>query len=157
MSEEVVVDHEQARREELARQVTELIEQGVRQHGEGKTAEAAESFTRALAVAPNQPIALTNLGAALRGHLAHDDLRRYNAVQKLAYLFVIADTVLIVLSGLVVWKSVQFPLLRELIGGFDNARVVHFFAMAGLVAFFAVHVVMVALVPRTLRAMIRGR
>ncbi|WP_334157507.1 cytochrome b/b6 domain-containing protein [Oryzomicrobium sp.] len=100
---------------------------------------------------------LHDLGAALRGHLAHDDLRRYNAVQKLAYLFVIADTVLIVLSGLVVWKSVQFPLLRELMGGFDNARVVHFFAMAGLVAFFAVHVVMVALVPRTLRAMIRGR
>lgn len=100
---------------------------------------------------------LHDLGAALRGRLAHDDLRRYNAVQKLAYLFVIADTVLIVLSGLVVWKSVQFPLLRELMGGFDNARVVHFFAMAGLVAFFVVHVAMVALVPRTLRAMIRGR
>ena len=67
------------------------------------------------------------------------------------------DTLLVVLSGLVVWKSVQFPLLRELMGGFDNARIVHFFAMAALVAFFAVHIVMVALVPRTLLLMTRGR
>jgi len=58
---------------------------------------------------------------------------------------------------LVVWKSVQFPLLRELMGGYDNARIVHFFAMAGLVAFVTIHVVMVALVPKTLALMIRGR
>ena len=55
------------------------------------------------------------------------------------------------------WKSVQFPLLRELLGGYETARRVHFFAMAGLVAFFWIHVGMVALVPRTLRAMVRGR
>jgi len=95
--------------------------------------------------------------AALRGKLAHDDLQHYNAVQKLAYLGAIALLVLVVLSGLAVWKSVQLPLLRELMGGFDNARVVHFLAMAGLVFFAVVHVVMVALVPRTLLVMIRGR
>lgn len=94
---------------------------------------------------------------ALRGRLSHDDLTQYNAVQKLAYLFVIVDLVVLVLSGLAVWKSVQFPLLRELMGGFDNARIVHFFAMVALVAFVAVHLVMVALVPRTLPLMIRGR
>lgn len=55
------------------------------------------------------------------------------------------------------WKSVQFTLLHELMGGYDNARVVHFFAMVALLAFAAVHVVMVALVPRTLIMMIRGR
>lgn len=66
MSEEAIIDHERTRREELAKQVVELMEQGVRQHGEGKTGEAAESFTRALALAPNHPVALTNLGAALR-------------------------------------------------------------------------------------------
>ena len=54
-------------------------------------------------------------------------------------------------------KSVQFPLLRELLGGYEGARLVHFFAMTGLVAFVAVHLAMVALVPRTLLTMLRGR
>lgn len=98
-----------------------------------------------------------DLVAAFRGALTHEDPRHYNAVQKLAYLFVMLDTILVILSGLVVWKSVQFPLLRELMGGFDSARIVHFFAMAALVAFFLVHIVMVALVPRTLLLMTRGR
>lgn len=100
---------------------------------------------------------LADLGSALRGHLAHDDLAHYNAVQKAAYLGVIALLVLVVLSGLAVWKSVQLPLLRELMGGFDNARVVHFAAMSGICAFVVVHVAMVALVPRTLLVMVRGR
>ncbi|MBC7414355.1 MAG: cytochrome b/b6 domain-containing protein [Herminiimonas sp.] len=95
--------------------------------------------------------------AALTGHLTHDDISKYNTVQKVAYLAIILDLVLLVLSGIAVWKSVQFPLLRELMGGFDNARVVHFFAMAFAVAFLIVHLVMVALVPRTLVAMVRGR
>jgi thiosulfate reductase cytochrome b subunit len=95
--------------------------------------------------------------AAVRGKLGHDDLTHYNAVQKLAYLAVIVDIVVIILSGLVVWKSVQFPFLRALMGGYDNARVVHFFGMSFLVAFVVLHVVMVALVPRSLVLMIRGR
>ena len=95
--------------------------------------------------------------AALRGHLAHADPRHYNSVQRVAYLFVMLDSVLLVLSGLVLWKSVQFPLLRELLGGYETARRVHFFAMAGLVAFVVVHLILVALVPRTLLSMIRGR
>jgi thiosulfate reductase cytochrome b subunit len=99
----------------------------------------------------------TDLAAALRGKLAHDDPHHYNGVQKLAYLFVVFDSILVVLSGLVVWKSVQFPLLRALMGGFDTARIVHFAAMAGLVVFLLVHLVMVALVPRTLLYMTRGR
>jgi thiosulfate reductase cytochrome b subunit len=78
-------------------------------------------------------------------------------VQRLAYLFVMADSVLIVLSGLVLWKSVQFPILRELMGGYEGARLVHFFAMAALAGFVVVHLVMVALVPKTLVYMLRGR
>ena len=100
---------------------------------------------------------LQDIKAALRGHLAHDDLRHYNMVQKVAYLLVMLDLILLVLSGLVVWKSVQFPLLRELMGGYDNARVIHFYAMSFIVLFAFVHLVMVALVPRTLVAMLRGR
>jgi thiosulfate reductase cytochrome b subunit len=95
--------------------------------------------------------------AAASGRLSHADLRQYNAVQKLAYLVVIVDLVVLVLSGLAIWKSVQFPLLRELMGGYDNARIVHFCAMAVMAAFVVVHVAMVALVPRSLLTMLRGR
>lgn len=95
--------------------------------------------------------------AALRGRLSHADQRHYNQVQRLAYLFVMVDIVLLVLSGLVLWKSVQFWLLRDLLGGYEFARRIHFVAMAGLVGFVAVHLVMVALVPRTLLSMLSGR
>ena len=100
---------------------------------------------------------VADLLAALKGKLTHADPAHYNTVQRAAYLFVVLDLVVLVLSGLVLWKSVQFPLLRELMGGYEGARRVHFFAMALVVAFAAVHVLMVALVPRTLVAMVRGR
>ncbi len=100
---------------------------------------------------------LADMLAALKGKLAHADPRHYNMVQRLAYLFVMFDSVLLVVSGLVLWKSVQFPLLRELMFGYEGARLVHFFAMAALAAFVAVHLAMVVLVPRTLLYMTRGR
>ena len=99
----------------------------------------------------------SDMVAALTGHLAHDNLRDYNAVQRAAYLFIVLDLIVLVMSGLVLWKSVQFPWLRELKAGYEGARRVHFIAMALLVAFVVVHLAMVALVPRTLVAMIRGR
>lgn len=95
--------------------------------------------------------------AALQGRLSHADIRQYNHVQKLAYLLVVLDLVVIVLSGLVLWKSVQFATLRELLGGYEMARRIHFFAMAFIVAFVVVHLVMVALVPRTLLTMLSGK
>jgi len=98
-----------------------------------------------------------DLRAALRGALSHQDLSRYNMVQKLAYLGVIADTIVLVLSGLAIWKPVQLQMLSGLMGGYDSARVVHFVAMVLMVVFLAVHVVMSLLVPRSLRAMVRGR
>jgi thiosulfate reductase cytochrome b subunit len=116
------------------------------------TGRAARRF---LPLSPRALVA--DLASALRGRLTHADPGRYNAVQRAAYLFVVLDTVLLVLSGLVLWKSVQFPLLRELIGGYEAARRVHFVAMAALVGFVAVHLAMVALVPRTLRTMVLGR
>lgn len=99
----------------------------------------------------------TETGAALRLSLAHADLRVYNNLQRVAYLFVWLDLLLLVLSGLVLWKSVQFSLLREIFGGYEAARRIHFIAMVALVAFFGVHLVMVALVPRSLILMLRGR
>lgn len=100
---------------------------------------------------------IQDIKAALTGHLSHDDLSKYNTVQKMAYIAIILDLVLVVLSGLAIWKSVQFPFLRELMAGYDNARIVHFYAMSFIVLFLVVHLVMTALVPRTLLAMIRGR
>jgi thiosulfate reductase cytochrome b subunit len=95
--------------------------------------------------------------AALTGRLAHDDLSVYNAVQKLLYLGVILCGVVIVLSGLAIWKPVQLQELTAALGGYDAARYVHFFAMAAIAGFLAVHVVMALLVPKSLRAMITGR
>lgn len=100
---------------------------------------------------------LADVLAAVKGKLSHADLSHYNMVQRGAYLFVMLDLVLLVLSGLVLWKSVQFPILRELLGGYEAARREHFLAMAALVAFAGIHLLMVVLVPRTLLAMIRGR
>ena len=100
---------------------------------------------------------LADLSSALHGRLTHADPSQYNAVQKMAYLFVVADIVALVASGLVLWKSVQFPVLRELMGGYEGARRVHFIAMTGLSGFFVIHVIMVALVPHTFITMLRGR
>jgi thiosulfate reductase cytochrome b subunit len=95
--------------------------------------------------------------AAFTGKLAHDDLSVYNAVQKLLYLGVILAGIVIVLSGLAIWKPVQLQELTAVFGGYDAARYVHFFAMAAIVGFLLVHVVMALLVPKSLRAMITGR
>lgn len=94
---------------------------------------------------------------ALRGKLAHEDLSVYNAAQKAAYVALILGLVLLVLSGLAIWKPVQLYWLAWLMGDFDNARVVHFFAMAAVVFIVVVHVAMVILVPRTFPTMITGR
>jgi thiosulfate reductase cytochrome b subunit len=100
---------------------------------------------------------LADAKAALTGRLAHDDLAVYNAVQKLLYLGVILAGVVIVLSGLAIWKPVQLQELTAVFGGYDAARYVHFFAMATIVGFLTVHVVMAFVVPKALRAMITGR
>jgi thiosulfate reductase cytochrome b subunit len=95
--------------------------------------------------------------AALRGKLAHDDLSVYNAVQRLLYIGVILAGVVIVFSGLSIWKPVQFKYLTAFFGGYDFARYVHFFAMASIVGFLTVHVALALIVPKSLRAMILGR
>ncbi len=95
--------------------------------------------------------------AALTFKLAHDDLSHYNAVQKVLYTGVILCGVLIVLSGLAIWKPVQFQELTALFGGYDVARYVHFFAMSVIVGFLVVHVALALVVPKSLRAMIVGK
>jgi thiosulfate reductase cytochrome b subunit len=98
-----------------------------------------------------------DLLAALRGKLSHDDLSVYNAVQKLLYAGVLLAGIVIVFSGVSIWKPVQFWWLTDFFGGYNTARYVHFGAMSAIVAFIAVHVVLALIVPKSLRAMILGR
>jgi thiosulfate reductase cytochrome b subunit len=100
---------------------------------------------------------ISDVKAALTFRLAHDDLSKYNHVQKLLYAGIIAVGVVIVLSGLSIWKPVQLQWLTALFGGYDTARYVHFVCMSLIVAFLIIHVVLALLVPKSLRAMIIGR
>jgi len=100
---------------------------------------------------------LHDVSHALRGRLAHDDLSVYNAAQRAAYLVLILALIVMILSGLAIWKPVQLQELAALMGGYEGARLLHFFAMSLVVFIVVVHVVMVALVPRTLPTMITGR
>jgi thiosulfate reductase cytochrome b subunit len=100
---------------------------------------------------------ISDARAALTGKLSHDDLTTYNYEQKLLYAGIIVVGIVIVLSGLSIWKPVQLQYLTALFGGYDAARYVHFICMALIVAFLVVHVALALLVPKSLRAMIIGR
>ena len=100
---------------------------------------------------------LQDMRDAFRGKLAHEDLSMYNAAQRAAYLAIILCLVALVLSGLVIWKPVQFYEIGVLIGDYEGARIVHFCAMALMAFIVLVHIVMVILVPRTFPTMISGR
>ena len=107
-----------------------------------------------LPIRPSEVVADTK--AALTLNLSYQDLSVYNSVQKLFYLGVIGAGAIVLLSGLAIWKPVQFQELTAIFGGFESARYVHFFAMASIVAFFVLHVIMALIVPKSLRAMITG-
>ena len=92
----------------------------------------------------------------LRFHVAHEDLTRYNAVQKVLYVVVILAGVSQVVTGFAIWKPVQLAWLTALFGGFQGARLVHFLGMSVIVGFLVVHVALALLVPKTLWAMLAG-
>ena len=106
------------------------------------------------------PIRLAELVRTVRDTLhlriAHDDLTTYNAVQKVLYILAILGGVAQVVTGLAIWKPIQFSGLVALLGGFQTARVLHFMGMAGLVGFLVIHVALALLVPQTLWAMLSG-
>jgi len=88
--------------------------------------------------------------------IAHDDLTVYNAVQKLLYIVVIIAGISQIVTGLAIWKPVQFYFLVSPFGGFQGARLVHFLGMTVIVGFLLVHVALSLLVPSTLKAMVTG-
>ena len=99
---------------------------------------------------------LATIGEAVRLRLTHEDLSVYNAVQKILYFGVILVGILIVITGLCLWKPVQFSEVAGLFGNFQTIRLVHFLCMVAIVAFVAVHVTLALLVPQSLVAMITG-
>jgi thiosulfate reductase cytochrome b subunit len=106
------------------------------------------------------PIRVSELFQTVRDTLhfkiAHEDLTAYNAVQKLLYIVVILAGISQVVTGLAIWKPVQFSWLVSLFGDFQGARLFHFLGMAIIVGFLAVHVALALLVPKTLLAMVTG-
>jgi thiosulfate reductase cytochrome b subunit len=106
------------------------------------------------------PITLADIAGTLRDtlrlKLAHEDLTRYNAVQKILYIVVILAGIAQVATGLAIWKPVQFSGLVHFLGEFQGARLLHFLGMAVIVGFLVVHVLLAVLVPSTLRAMLTG-
>jgi thiosulfate reductase cytochrome b subunit len=69
---------------------------------------------------------------------------RYNAAQRIAYTAVVLMGAGSVLTGLAIYKPVQLGRLARLLGGYERARLAHFWLMVGFAAFFVVHVLQVA-------------
>lgn len=91
-----------------------------------------------------------------------DEARRYNGLQKLAYLFVIFIVgPLIVLTGLTMSPTMDagFPWLLSIFDGRQSARTIHFICAMTLLGFFVVHIAMVLVsgLWNNIRSMITGR
>ena len=93
---------------------------------------------------------------AMRFRLKHDNLTSYNAVQRALYVGIILIGIVQVVSGLFIWKPMQFSELMPLFYDFQGGRLVHFLCMAAICAFVVVHVSLALLVPRTIIAMLAG-
>jgi len=101
--------------------------------------------------------ALRMLAYYLRLNRTPPPIGFYNGLQRLAYTSVIGFGVLEVASGLALYKPVQLWWLVALLGGYDVARVVHMSGLLLFAGFTITHLVLVALHPRTIPAMITGK
>jgi thiosulfate reductase cytochrome b subunit len=111
-------------------------------------------WRKLLPVWPRQVIA--DIGAAMRFRLGHDDITKYNAVQRVLYIGIILVMIVQIISGLAIWKPVQFQELTALFYDFQGARLAHFICMALIVGFLLVHVALAVFVPKTIAAMVTG-
>jgi thiosulfate reductase cytochrome b subunit len=98
----------------------------------------------------------SELVQALTFLLQHADLTRYNAVQRLLYAGVILVIIVQLISGLAIWKPVQFSSLVSIFYDFQGARLAHFLGMTAICLFMVVHIALALLVPRTILAMFTG-
>jgi thiosulfate reductase cytochrome b subunit len=115
---------------------------------------------------PTKP-ELAHIGRSFFDHLRlrfpkGEEARHYNVIQKLTYLLVVFVLLpAIILAGLTMSPRMDagFPFLLDLFGGRQSARSVHFICAFALLAFVAIHLVMVVLSGplNNLRSMITGR
>jgi thiosulfate reductase cytochrome b subunit len=83
---------------------------------------------------------------------------KFNGAQKLAYTGIVIMGAFSLLTGLAIYKPVQFSWLTFLFGGYPAARFIHFWLTVGYVAFFVVHVAQVVRAGwNNFRAMVIGR
>lgn len=68
---------------------------------------------------------------------------KYNAAQRIAYTSVVLMGVGSLITGLAIYKPVQFGFLTWLCGGYKAARLEHFILTIGYVLFFLVHIIQV--------------
>jgi thiosulfate reductase cytochrome b subunit len=73
----------------------------------------------------------------------HPPRRKFNGAQQFAYTSIILMGAGSLVTGLAIWKSVQFGWLAALLGGYRAARVEHFLLTVGYVLFFLVHIAQV--------------
>jgi len=66
--------------------------------------------------------------------------RKYNAAQRIAYTAIIVMGLGSLVTGLAIYKPVQFAWLTYLFGGYQMARFFHFWLTIGYVVFFVVHI-----------------
>lgn len=81
----------------------------------------------------------------------------YNIIQRLLYVLVILDVILLFFSGLALWKPVQLQRLTDFLGGYEQARHIHFYGMVILAVFIAIHVSLAFAVKGTIKSMFTGR
>jgi thiosulfate reductase cytochrome b subunit len=81
----------------------------------------------------------------------------YNVIQRLLYVLVIWDVVLLFFSGLALWKPVQFQRIADFMGGYEQARYIHFYGMVILGLFILIHVSIAFAVKGTIKSMFTGR
>ena len=110
---------------------------------------------------------IKHVGASIWEHLRFkfpqgEAAKRYNVLQKLAYLGVALILLpLMLLTGLAMSPGMDaaFPLLIDIFGGRQSARTIHFISASLIVFFVLVHLVMVLISGfwNNLRSMITGR
>jgi len=110
---------------------------------------------------------LRHVGVSVSEHLRlkfpkGDEAKRYNVLQKIAYLLVALILLpLMLLTGLAMSPGMDaaFPFLIDMFGGRQSARTIHFIAAGLIVIFVVIHLVMVLItgVWNNLRSMITGR
>ena len=82
---------------------------------------------------------------------------KYNAAQRIAYSAIIIMGIGSILTGLAIYKPIQFGWLCALFGGYKMARIIHFALTIGYVLFFLIHVIQVILAGwNNFRAMVTG-